>query len=105
MFTEKGRYENLPREERSCPLCKSGIDDINHLLFKCDKLKENRRVFRDKFYKLTGDSFKDTCRPFLFQVRKVLNLDFKKKRIIDTISKGVFDLYKLRQKLEKDRLK
>ena len=86
LFTGKGRYENLPREEKSCPLCKSGIEDINYFLFKCDKLKESRRVFLDKFYKLTGDSFKD--RPFLFQARKILNLNLKRKGLLILSPRG-----------------
>ena len=93
----------MPREERSCPLCKSEVEDINHFLLKCDKLEESRRVFFDKFYSLAGESFE--VRPLLLQARKIPNLDFKDKRIIATISKGVFDLYKLQLRLEKDKFK
>ena len=33
-------------------LCKSGVEDINHLLFKYDKLEDSRRVFFDTLGRL-----------------------------------------------------
>ena len=48
-------------------------------------LEESRRVFFDTLYNLMGHSFK--VKPFLFQARKILNLDFKDKTIIAIVSK------------------
>ena len=31
---DTGRFENIPRENRLCPLCKSGVEDAKHFLFK-----------------------------------------------------------------------
>ena len=38
-------------------------------------------------------------------LQKIFNLDFENSKVVDTISKGVFDMYKMREKLEADRIK
>ena len=40
LFLEKGRYENLERNDRSCPLCKEGIEDLEHFIFRCPRLAD-----------------------------------------------------------------
>ena len=32
---DTGRFENIPRENRIRPLCKSGVEDAKHFLFEC----------------------------------------------------------------------
>ena len=32
---ETGRYENIQRNERTCPLCSAGKGDEHHYLFQC----------------------------------------------------------------------
>ena len=35
---ERGRYENIPRDQRICKLCDSGeVEDEFHFTFKCQK--------------------------------------------------------------------
>ena len=29
------RYENIPRENRICPLCKQGVENLSYFLFTC----------------------------------------------------------------------
>ena len=33
---EKGRYANVVRKDRICPLCKNGVEDEMHFLFFCN---------------------------------------------------------------------
>jgi hypothetical protein len=43
---ETGRYNNVPREERYCPLCTNGeIEDEFHILFNCNKYDTERNIF------------------------------------------------------------
>ena len=44
---ETGRWQNIPRHDRICTLCKSNIGDEFHLLFKCTY--QNIVVLREKF--------------------------------------------------------
>ena len=30
---DTGKYENIPQENRICPLCKQGVKDLSHFLF------------------------------------------------------------------------
>jgi len=48
LLIETGRYDQIPRDNRLCPTCKSNqIEDEIHLLFHCTKYCS----FRDEFYK------------------------------------------------------
>ena len=41
---ETGRWSGLPREERTCPVCLvPGIEDVEHLILKCQLCKEERK--------------------------------------------------------------
>ena len=42
LFIEKGRYENIDRQERLCPLCSREVENLNHFIFKCEILKDER---------------------------------------------------------------
>ena len=103
LFLEKGRYENLERNCRSCPLCKEGIEDLEHFIFRYPRLADKRKRFLEHLYTYTGGTFK--FRPFTFQLRKIFTLDFKDKAIVPIITKGLFIMYKAREKLEEERMK
>ena len=48
---EKGRYRNLPREERKCNLCnQEKIGDEFHFLLECPFLTEIRTKYIDRYY-------------------------------------------------------
>ena len=48
LLIETGRYDQIPRDNRLCPTCKSNqIEYEIHLLFQCTKYCS----FRDEFYK------------------------------------------------------
>ena len=95
LFLEKGRYENLERNDRSCPLCKEGIEDLEHFIFRCPRLADKRKRFLEHLYTPT----------VTFQLRKIFTLDFKDKAIVPIITKGLFIMYKAREKLEEERMK
>ena len=45
---EVGRYSNIPRQDRHCPLCTSReIEDENHILFQCPKYEAPRTKLLD----------------------------------------------------------
>ena len=47
---EKGRRQNIPREERFCKLCDTGeIEDITHFVLYCPKLSVPRETLLNKF--------------------------------------------------------
>ncbi len=62
---EKGRWQNIPREQRKCTLCNSGdIGDEFHFLFVCQNLKDDRKKFLKEKY---------TCRPNCLKFNDLMN--------------------------------
>ena len=50
---EKGRYRNLPREERKCSLCnEEKIGDEFHFLLECPFFNDIRANYIDKYYRI-----------------------------------------------------
>lgn len=48
---EKGRWDNIERNERYCNLCNTNlIDDEFHYLFECEILKDIRQIYLPKYY-------------------------------------------------------
>ena len=105
LFLEKGRYQSLSREQRFCPLCNTEVENLEHFMFKCPELNVQRKSFLSKLYSFTGENFR--LEPFNSQLKKIYTLNFEKDNdtITNIISKGIFDMYKAREKLESSRLK
>ena len=40
-----GRRNNIPPDQRICPMCKIGVEDEYHALFLCNKLEQIRQEF------------------------------------------------------------
>ena len=74
-------------------------------MFKCPELNMQRKSFLSKLYSSTGENFR--LEPFNSQLKKIFTLDFKKDNntLTNIISKGIFEMYKAREKLESSRLK
>ena len=56
---ELGRYhiDNVPRENRLCPLCKcKQTEDENHLLFQCQEYSLLRKVFLHQISEIVPDT-------------------------------------------------
>ena len=102
LFTEKGRYESIDRQERFCPLCSKEVEDLKHFIFKCEILKDERYRLLSILYDKTGDSFKR--KPYKEQLHELFTLSFNSDILIAHIGKGIFDMYRKREKLEKQRL-
>ena len=65
----------------------------------------NRKNVLSNIYNSTGEDFR--LEPLNSQLKKIFMLDFKKdsNNLTNIISKGIFDIYKAREKLESSRLK
>ena len=47
---ENGRWQNIPREQRKCPLCRVAIGDEYHYVMECSSLLTDRTLLIDKKY-------------------------------------------------------
>ena len=47
---ENGRWQNIPREQRKCPLCRVAIGDEYHYVMECRSLLTDRILLIDKKY-------------------------------------------------------
>ena len=57
--TERGRYNNVPREQRHCELCNhNAIGDEFHLILECTVLNELRLKFLPKIYQKYPNAIK-----------------------------------------------
>ena len=48
----------LPREQRTCDICKEKVEDKYHFLFECQVNKQLRDKFLNEMNTLIGDNFK-----------------------------------------------
>ena len=73
LLIETGRYDQIPRDNRLCPTCKSNqIEDEIHLLFHCTKYCS----FRDEFYKKIENQIPNiTQLPPMQATKKLMNSD------------------------------
>ena len=52
LMIERGRYFNINKKERHCPICKTGqVEDENHFILKCKRFEQIRLKFYDKVSK------------------------------------------------------
>jgi len=52
LMIERGRYFNINKNERHCPICKTGqVEDENHFILKCKRFEQIRLKFYDKVSK------------------------------------------------------
>ena len=82
---EKGRYINVPREERTCCLCDSGkTGDEFHFLLECEALKDIRLKYLPQYY---------CTRPNFFKYSVLLANESKSKLL--KLGKYIFEGFKL----------
>ena len=53
-----GKMQPLPREQRTCDICKEKVEDKYHFLFECQVNKQLRDKFLNEMNTLIGDNFK-----------------------------------------------
>ena len=54
-----GRYEGVPREERFCKLCDSGlVEDEMHFVLVCNYFINERQTFIPRYYREHPSEFK-----------------------------------------------
>ena len=97
LFEMKGRYDNLRREERICPLCKVEQDDLDHFLFRCSKLKKEQNELLNTFRKVDP---KLSQKPLSSLKSRLLTFCFTDKSHMERLGKSILKLYKLREKSE-----
>ena len=49
---EEGRYTNIPKEDRICPLCNINIEDELHFVIVCNKLCPLRHKLFENIYEI-----------------------------------------------------
>jgi hypothetical protein len=54
---ETGRWERVPRGQRTCPRCQGGLEDVQHALFVCPSYSSVRAHFPDLVFEPTGHAF------------------------------------------------
>lgn len=55
---ETGRWNNVPRNQRFCNLCKNNIGDEYHYIMICPELKEYRKAYLPSMYFRRPNAFK-----------------------------------------------
>jgi hypothetical protein len=54
---ETGRWEQVPRAQRTCPHCQGGLEDVQHALFVCPLYSLVRAGFPDLVFEPTVRAF------------------------------------------------
>ena len=103
---EKGEDENISRQERLCCLCSREVEDLKHFIFKCEILKDKRCRLLSVLYDKTGEPFQR--KPYEKQLHELFfasgfNGSFFTVHIGH--GKGIFDMYRKTEKLERQSLK
>lgn len=91
---ETGRYENIPVENRLCPLCKAGIEDEMHVILDCPKYDVIRR---DLFDRLLADDVGVLC--YSKEELLKLVLDCKNDSLVKVCARACHDILMSRRKL------
>lgn len=50
LMIEKGRFTQLPKEQRLCIFCHLDVEDEYHFIFKCSMYHEYRKLYIKKYY-------------------------------------------------------
>ena len=82
----EGRYNNIPFNERLCPLCKSDVETEYHFLLVCPNLSQTR----SKYISLIWYTY-PSINKFIQQCTS------KNKGIINNISRYIFSATKFRK--------
>ena len=86
---ETGRWQNIERQDRICPLCNTALGDEYHYLFQCPYFTNERSTYLNRYYYNRPNTFKFQQ---LFNSRK---LSVTKKlcmflNIINTVFKNMY---------------
>ena len=73
--------EPLPREKRTCDICKEKVEDEYHFLFECQVNKQLRNKFLIEMNTLIGDNF------------KTMNHFDKTKLLFETTDKYILNMF------------
>ena len=89
-------------DRKDFALCAVKRPDLKYFIFKCEILKDERYRLLSILYDKTGESFKR--KPYKEQLHELFRLGFMSNILTAHIGKGIFDMYRKSEKLEKQRL-
>ena len=91
---EIGRYQNIPREERLCPICNSGeVESETHLLLSCKAYEHSRENLRSTFENTPSNGIRLNPQPLSVDIMKSTDSE-----IITKLSKFVYSCFGQRLK-------
>ena len=91
-----------PCRIESAPLRENEGENNEHFLFKCSKLQLERDKWLGNLYQQIKDL---KNKPFKYQCRKALTLNFENENVSKMVAKGISNMYMVREKLEAARLR
>ena len=98
---DTGRFENIPRENRICPLCKSGVEDAKHFLFECKYKTKSRTNLEHTLGTISSKQYKYA--DVNGKLNILLNMKLEDVDLTRRISKAISQLYKERLEWEKHK--
>jgi hypothetical protein len=82
---EKGRYVNIPREERTCTLCETDtVGDEYHILLECPFFTDLRAKYIPRYYRI---------RPNFYKYSNLMSNTVSRKKLLN-LCKFVFECFK-----------
>ena len=100
---DTGKFENIPRENRICPLCKSGVEDAKHFLFECKYKMKSRTNLEHALATISNKQYKYADANGKLNI--LLNMKLENVDLTQRISKAIYQLYKERLEWEKHKNK
>ena len=100
---DTGRFENMPRKNRICPLCKSRVEDAKHFLFKCKYKMKSRTNLEHILATISNKRYKYADANGKLNI--LLNMKLEDVDLTQRISKAIYQLYKERLEWEKHKNK
>ena len=98
---DTGRFENIPRENRICPLCKSGLEDAKHLLFECKYKMKSRTNLEHTLATISNKQYKYADANGKLNILLIMKLE--DVDLTHRISEAIYQLYKERLEWEKHK--
>ena len=97
------RFENIPRKNRVCPLCKSGAEDAKHFLFEYKYKMKSRTNLEHALATISNKQYKYADANGKLNI--LLNMKLENVDLTQRISKAIYQLHKEGLEWEKHKNK